>query len=566
MTRWRSRFPVLAAALLAVPCVVWTCIATQHASFEPLGRDQGIFQYVGWALSRGSRDYVDVHDINGPLVPLIHLLFLKLGGADEHVFRWLDLLLFGSGALLFGAALPGVGDRAGESPARASVAARVMWALAAWVVLSAGYFLFDWWSHAQRESFFDDLIVPSIGLQLWAHRPGTSPRHRRVLFAIAGALGALTWFGKPSCVVYSAIQALAIVADDELPGAALAHLRAFCMGALAACLPMLGLLAVYGDLTACARIMLFDVWRLHRYIWHKSLLESYSAWNNGPKINYVLATFALASLGIATRVLPRRMIAVVALLAGGAANFVLQGKGFPYHLQSAVIGVHLLWVASAACFAERVARAPGDARLTGAVSVGLALLAYQATTETLLSPAASPDWYDDRRSAGPESEAFLRHFTGGDYFALDLHRAAAYLRSETPTAARVQTYGMDPYVLFMAQRLSATPYIYNFELNVDSALEGHPGSADRAWMIATAEEDAHDLFERVRREPPGAFVTMDLVPYTFPKDGDEDFAAHCPEAAAWMRQHYRLSERFGTVRVWLPDDAATLPTPTGRSG
>ena len=103
--------------------------------------------------------------------------------------------------------------------------------------------------------------------------------------------------------------------------------------------------------------------------------------------------------------------------------------------------------------------------------------------------------------------------------------------------------------MFLAQRLSATPYIYDFELDVDAALEGGPGPEDRAWMIAAAKRNAHDLFERVRLAPPGAFITMDLVPYTFPPDADADFASHCPEAAAWMRQHYQLAERFGTVRV-----------------
>src|ERR1700722_6970649 len=103
MTRSGNRTSALAAALVAVPGVAWTWVATHHASYEPFGRDQGIFQYVGWALSRGERDYVDVPDINGPLVPLIHLLLLKAGGADEHVFRCLDLALFGAAALLFGA-------------------------------------------------------------------------------------------------------------------------------------------------------------------------------------------------------------------------------------------------------------------------------------------------------------------------------------------------------------------------------------------------------------------------------------------------------------------------------
>jgi hypothetical protein len=560
MTRSWNRTSALAAALVAVPGVAWTCVATLHASYEPFGRDQGIFQYVGWALSRGERDYVDVHDINGPLVPLIHVLLLKVGGADERVFRCLDLALFGAAALLFGALLPGVGDRAQQEPARPRVSTRVAWALASWVVLSAGYLLFDWWSHAQRESFFDDLLVPSIGLQLWAQRPAAPAGRRRILLALAGGLGAVTWFGKPTCVLYSATQALALVVDDERPDGAGADVRAFAVGCAVACVPMFALLCLYGDPLACARAMFLDVWRLHRYIWHKSVLESYRAWNNAPNINTTLVTLLLGAVAVATGALPRRLLAVFALIVGGLATFLLQGKGFPYHLQSAVVGVHLLWLSAAAVFVERVARARArggrDGRVGPApavtVTLGLLALAYQTLTETRLSPPMTADWYADRRAAGPDSEIFLRHFTGGDYFAWDLHQAAAYVRAHTRPDERVQTYGMDPYVLFLAERLSATPYIYNFELDVDSALDGGPGRADRDWMMASAARSQHDLFERVRGQPPGAFVTTDLVPYTFPPDADADFASHCPEAFAWVREHYRLAERFGTVRVWLP--------------
>ena len=91
-------------------------------------------------------------------------------------------------------------------------------------------------------AFFDDLLVPSIGLQLWAHRPCTPSRRRRVLLAVAGGLGAVTWFGKPTCVLYSAAQALVIVVDDEVPDRGGPDLRAFALGCGVACVFMFALL------------------------------------------------------------------------------------------------------------------------------------------------------------------------------------------------------------------------------------------------------------------------------------------------------------------------------------
>lgn len=557
--RWKSYFPLLAAAALVLPCLVLTCVATWRASFEPFGRDQGIFQFVGWAISRGQRDYIDVRDFNGPLVPLIHILFQKLGGANEHVFRWLDLSAFGVGALFVGAVLPGTFGRADSAaPRGVTVARRVAWALASWVVLSGGYLLFDWWSHAQRESFFDDLLLPSIAFQLCAHRPGARPRERHVFLAIAGLLSALTWFGKPSCLVYTLGQAVVVVIDDELPGRRGGNLAALAAGAVGACVLMAIALIVYGDTAAYFQSMYAVVWRLHRYIWHKSIVESYLAWDNAPKIHYILATLVAGLAAIGAGILPRRMLVPVVLIVGGIANFVAQGKGFPYHLQSAMVGVHLFWVAAAAALSERIAYEKLNWRATAAVAVGVGALAVQVTDETWLSPSMNADWYPDARAGGPSSERFLTHFTGGDYFAWDLHRAADYLRANTPSDSKIQTYGMDPYIMFLAQRLSATPYIYNFELNVDSALEGNPSASDRDWLLATVREHALDLAARLQRDPPAAFVAMDRVPYTFPVDADSEFAAHCPEAAAWLRAHYRLAERFGTVRVWLRDSSVAV--------
>jgi hypothetical protein len=125
----------LAAPLaLALPPLFLVVEATRRASFATLGRDQGIFQYVAWAITRGAVDYRDIRDVNGPLAHVVHLAFLMLGGADEHRFRLLDLAVTGSTFAVVGACVHGLG-----SPARALSPLpleRLAWALAAWVALS----------------------------------------------------------------------------------------------------------------------------------------------------------------------------------------------------------------------------------------------------------------------------------------------------------------------------------------------------------------------------------------------------------------------------------------------
>src|SRR5205823_1662866 len=100
-------------------------------------RDQGIFQYVAWAVRNGAVDYRDVRDVNGPLTHLVHMVFLALGAADEHRFRSLDLLVTGLGFAFVGACLPGIAARAQPTWLH-----RGAWAFAAWVVLSGQYLMY----------------------------------------------------------------------------------------------------------------------------------------------------------------------------------------------------------------------------------------------------------------------------------------------------------------------------------------------------------------------------------------------------------------------------------------
>src|SRR6185312_6404625 len=99
---------LVAPLTVALPPLFWVAEATSRASRTPLGRDQGIFQYVAWAVGRGAIDYRDVRDVNGPLTHFVHLAFLGLGGADEHRFRVLDLAVTALTFALVGACVPGL--------------------------------------------------------------------------------------------------------------------------------------------------------------------------------------------------------------------------------------------------------------------------------------------------------------------------------------------------------------------------------------------------------------------------------------------------------------------------
>jgi hypothetical protein len=122
---------------------------------------------------------------------------------------------------------------------------------------------------------------------------------------------------------------------------------------------------------------------------------------------------------------------------------------------------------------------------------------------------------------------------------------------------------MDPYVLFLAERQSATPYIYAYDLNADAALGGgmlhaglHPNGIEQARIHAIRDAHEEDFLARIHRDPPAAFVFIDKSPLITWPDAWVDFQSHVPTATAWVKEHYKQTGVFEQVRVWLRSDLA----------
>jgi hypothetical protein len=560
---------VLACPLvLALPPLVWVVQASRHASFTALGRDQGIFQYVAWALARGETDYRDVRDVNGPLTHFIHWVFLALGGADEHCFRLLDLAVTGASFAFVGACVPGLGSRptrpsrvGGEQSRPRSwprALERSAWGLAGWVALSGQYLAYKYWDLAQRESFFDWFMLPSVALQLVAQAQGGAT----IPLAIAGALSVIPWFGKPTYALFTLVQIAALLADGDVKLPRLRALAAFAAGGAAAAFVALALLLRFGDARAYARIQLVDVPAMYRFIWPRTPAEILALpWAGTPAMLGFTGAALLVAL-IAMGELPVRALAVALLPLAGLAGVLAQAKGFPYHLHPVTAAVTLQWLVFCGWLTERARVATRRKALVRLVPVAAcAAVALHVATALADSPHARADWI----LTGPTPEqrmtrAYWEPFAGPDFFPYEMRETAEYLRAHTESSDRVQTYGMDPYVLFLAQRLSATPYVYAYDLNADAALAG----GDGARPSPTQEDgirrlrDAHeaDLYARVTAAPPAAFVFFDDAPLLSSADAWEDFEAHCPRTALWVAARYRETAHFGHDHVWLREDRA----------
>lgn len=557
---------VLAPLLLALVPLFWVVDATYRASLATLGRDQGIFQYVAWAVLHGERDYADIRDVNGPLIHLIHVAFLKLGGGDEHTFRTLDLTVTGASFALTGLCLAGLAsrDRASRRP---SWAARVAWAAAAWVVLSVQYQLHLAWNQAQRESFCDWFLLPSVGLQLLgARRRGGAERARLVAM---GALSVLPWFGKPTFVLFTAAQLLSLLVVE--PGTLRARARRALEfaggGALASIVP-LAFLFGWGDARAFLRISTSDVPHVYRFIWAKTAREILG--DEGALLSAAHGAVASAAVlaFVVAKLLPRRAAVLALLPLAAIGNVIAQHKGFGYHFHPLTAFTLLAWLALVVALWERF-RTVGRAKVWGR---WLALAAATALAgEVAVSMRHSPHLRDVWILAGGATPArrsgkdYLTHYKTYDFFPFEMRQAAQFLREATPDGARVQTFGMDPYLLFLAERRSATPYIYAYDLDASAALAGgfenRPTQQDAEYILWSRGLHEQDMLARLRARAPEAFVFIDRSPLMALREAEEDFAQWCPETTAWMKERYRKARELGPYHVWLRAD---LPVPEGR--
>lgn len=542
-------------ACASIPGLAGAVSATRGAIASGLGRDQGIFQYVAWAWSRGEVGYRDVRDVNGPLTPLVHLALLALGGGDEGRFRALDALVTGAVFAVTGALVADAASRGAEWTGPRRVALAVLGALAGWVVLSAQYLGFIFWDLAQRETFMDWFLLPALGLTLWA----LARRDRAASAALvaAGALSAATWLGKPT---YGAFFVLQLAAAAVASGARRDRAKDAARLALGAALGFgLGcaLASRWADLGSYARIALSDVPAMYRFIWPRTAADiaGLRPTTLALAIGTGLAAIALAVRGALPRPLAPLSLAPLAAFAG----VVAQKKGFPYHFHPMHATLALAWLAATA---HAVARLGASER--AALRLAPTLLAGALGAWAALALRGSPHagLGDLRRGSGDH----LARFSTFDWFPDELAAAARHVRARTPEGSRVQHYGMDPYVLFLAERRSATPYIYAYDVNCDAALAG---SADPAGLHPTEAEAAHirdmcrmhalDLAARLERDPPAALVLVDGSPLLSDPRAEGDLAAHAPEAHRWIAQRYRVDARFGHVAVWLPANVTEAP-------
>jgi hypothetical protein len=534
---------------IALPALYWVILSTWVASYNGMGRDQGTFHYSGWALGHGERLYRDARDANGPMGAYVHWLFLRLGGADDHIFRLLELGTTGLVFALVGFFLPGFVLKSGTQSEKPSLLVRLCWALAFWTLLSAQYELFSFWTQAQRDGYALWFILPGYVAQVIAHVLAAERRRERLaqwLFVLSGFLVATSCIAKPTMLLYCFAQMLTVLVDTELAGRRKKLLGRLCLGMLGAAVFNFLLLAVVGSPIEFLRINLIDIPKFYPYIWEKGRNTIMNAY----PVRWSLVVSAAIIGMIAMGQLPRRFVGVALGALVGLASVLVQNKGFEYHYQPLGAfmwiqgGLLALWLAETFLPQKHLRAIP---------LAGVLVLAFFSVEVATTSPQLAHLDFPDR-FATPQSrktDLFYNNFNSGSFQSGDLHHAAENLKSHTKPTDRVYLWGIDPYVLFLAERKAATRYVAaGWELNMTAALAGSPNPARSKIITDYQLEQAKRLARELAAQPPAALVIMDGL-YWGP-DGWADLQKWCPDAGKFLKERYTETIRFGKARLFFP--------------
>ncbi len=534
-----SRDHWIVAAILGFPWLYW--VATCGAVYlqVPLPRDPMIFQYTAWAVRQGDVLYRDILDVNGPLITWMHLAFQALGGEAARGLRWLDLAASIAVFATLGAILPSAVTRDG------GLGQRIAFAFVSVIVLLSAYFSFNFWDTAQRDGLYFLWILLSVAAQI----EGVSRGHPGLL-VLSGALSGITWLGKPTFILFSLVQLLPLWLEHKRARPTSWFASSAVLGAVG-----LGLMSQsIADMGQWLRLMTHDVPLLYRHV-HAMTFGALWQGLRGGVAMLALTQAATVAWLVRRRQLPTRALAPGLLAVAAIGNIAIQSKGYFYHYAPLWIGVGVQWVlliAAARSRARDPHASPHRARLaaialsvvvSGLVGLNLSVSSY-LRLDSLITPG---------HPAAHDEQLRLSLFSQRDSMLLDERIAADYLAKTTTPDQRVQVFGMDPSLLFLSRRRSATPYIYAFDLVLDDTLNGADlrgvDATDKAAIVANGRARISDFTQRLKQRPPAKLVFPAHADF-LPDSPEATFRARLPEAGRWLDTHYTLEATIGTFRVY----------------
>ncbi len=461
----RDRQPNWVRLLLCTSPLAVLAVAALPTLLYPLTRDQGAYAYIADLMMKGGVPYRDALDLKPPAVYLVYALAFMLFGRSESAVRLFDVLYaLVSAASIYLLAHEVLHDRRTA-------------ALSAWIYAFCYYLWIHFYAAANPESFMVPVLTTSVLATVRALR--TRSKNPLLLTGVAG--GFAFWFKPTAGVVVAAALAWMVIKMWQEERRMSSVLRNFAFVILGG---LLGLLPIGLYLYGRGLGELMRLWRDYgagAYLGARGL-----ALGEGPLavldviMGYLRHWQLLVWLGLAGMlgILMRRERygrggALVVYLLSTLAATLLQGKLFEYHWIPVLAPAAILAAVALAGLASEVsgprknlprtqlsAWRDTDMRTLFAVIVLVGLLLWTGYDQ-LARYRQMAAYLAGRIS---EDQYHAQFDIGTDFSRMGTLRAAAYLREHTEPDETVLIWGAEPLVHFLAQRRSATKYIFSYML------------------------------------------------------------------------------------------------------
>ena len=235
----------------------------------------------------------------------------------------------------------------------------------------------------------------------------------------------------------------------------------------------------------------------------------------------------------------RRVQQLVLFVVLGYVGIAAQAKFFPYHYLYLLPFMALLggWAWDQAFRLLRRTRGRSLATTGGALLVGGLLLStpevvdnawwqWKGHVEYYTRPEARESYYD-----------FFGPWNGGTFSYRASRETAYYLERRTEPTDRLYVWGYDPLIYLLAQRPSASRFVYSFPLMSDWA--------PRSWQGEFMEElESHPpVYFVVQRYEGARWITGHVV-------DSGDYIAWFPALESWLARNYELETEIEDYLIY----------------
>lgn len=479
--------------------------------FMPLGRDQGIFAWVGTVLVRGGIPYVDAWEHKGPAAHAIYALAVWPFGASEQAVRIFDFLLWILGllaawrlALMFGEFL------------LAPLLVAMM------ILVTNGLY----WDLAQPDEWAGFAAVAMLALTL-------SPRAGSMAFAIAGALNGVLVFIKPTYALLYFVLVAAAFVQTVINWRRFHLILCAAAGACGAAVVAIGLLICLHGLSAFWET--YIVFNLKEHVGQhgrapltvikRPVIDLF--W----KGNSVKTCVAVVGLFLLYRDFGKRSLPIFVAIATTYVIAFSQMKWYSYQYLPYNFLLMIPFSYATVIALKRLSLGPnGKLGLMATVAILLLDVATIADVARFWAPRS---WTGIQYATSAPGHGQTQDYCSGDFCHADIQSAAAFVKRSTAPGDFIYAWGFDPLLYVLADRPSASRFGFNYPLVATSA--------------PYKEAARKILIDEISNRPPAAIAVQDQDLNSLYEMNSKEYLDRFPELKSFISERYTLAysnERF----------------------